>query len=662
MNIKTIITLSLVGFVVLCGALTIESGLFNNQADADSKPIISLARTALAADEPQAEIKVAGNFPTLSAVKSELVEATDQYNPVLGSDDPDSEYKFKLEFTRTGAAIASATMSEYNDRDPDDPQQLVLLSPIKTVNGKKVYSMANGNIDLLNLQQRHALDKVNWTASNVVTADDGTQTVAFEILLQSDDSDILDITKTYTIRPGSYDVDCDINIKNLSENDICAKVNLQGPAGINREGARSDMRSITSAYLTDADEIDSVKVMGDKLRSATKSRNIEKLKLGHKNATANLVWVATTNKYFAAIVRPVPEGDNTYVSNIGLGLGEYYDPDIEVKRANKNEDLSFKLQDSDVNIKPGESRDLKFQVYIGPKDNKIFKKNELYSKLAYFHTIAFRGCCCPENVIRPLAFGIIGLMNIMFNLMGPFGNYGIVIILLVLMVRIVMHPVTKKSQVSMMGLQKLGPKMAEVKKKYANNPKEMQKQSAMLYREAGVNPVMGILPMFLQMPIWIALWTAVYTSIDIRGEAFLPFWITDLSSPDALIRFTPIQLPIFGEINSFNLLPILMGFVMYLQQKLMPHSSAAQTNPQAAQQQKMMMIMMPLMFPLMLYKGPAGVNLYIMTSIGAGVIEQTIIRKHIREKEAEESQGLVAVTSKTGGKFKKKKPKPFYKS
>jgi len=76
----------------------------------------------------------------------------------------------------------------------------------------------------------------------------------------------------------------------------------------------------------------------------------------------------------------------------------------------------------------------------------------------------------------------------------------------------------------------------------------------------------------------------------------------------------------------------------------------------------MMMIMMPLLFPLMLYKAPSGVNLYIMASTFAGVIEQHVIRKHIREKEEAESKGLVAATSKTGGKVKKKKPKPFYRN
>jgi len=184
-----------------------------------------------------------------------------------------------------------------------------------------------------------------------------------------------------------------------------------------------------------------------------------------------------------------------------------------------------------------------------------------------------------------------------------------------------------------------------------------------VYREQGASPVMGFLPMLMQMPIWIALWTAVYISIDLRGAPFLPFWITDLSAPDALFRFREITIPLVGwTIESFNLLPILMGVVMYLQQKLMPTSSAAQTNPQVAQQQKIMMIMMPLMFPIMLYTGPSGVNLYIMSSITAGVVEQLVIRKHIREREEDESQGRVPVTKKTGGKVKKKRPKPFFKT
>jgi YidC/Oxa1 family membrane protein insertase len=240
-------------------------------------------------------------------------------------------------------------------------------------------------------------------------------------------------------------------------------------------------------------------------------------------------------------------------------------------------------------------------------------------------------------------------------------NYGIVIIILVFLMRLAMHPVTKKSQVSMSKMSKLAPKVEQIRKKYANNKTEMNRQIMALYKEQGASPVMGMLPLMVQMPVWIALWSAVNASIELRGAAFLPVWITDLSVPDALFRFSAVTLPLLGKLDSFNLLPILMGVAFYLQQKLMPHQQAASTSPQMAQQQKMMMIMMPLMFPLLLYKAPSGVNLYIMASTFAGVIEQYFIRKHTREKKQDESKGLVSVTSKTGGKVKKKKPKPFYK-
>ena len=116
------------------------------------------------------------------------------------------------------------------------------------------------------------------------------------------------------------------------------------------------------------------------------------------------------------------------------------------------------------------------------------------------------------------------------------------------------------------------PEIQEIKKKYAKNRMEMQKRISAFQKEKGVSPAdafFGMLPMLVQMPIWISLWSSVNTSVDLRGAAFLPFWITDLSVPDALIRFSTITIPILGaKINSFNLLPILMGVAFYMQQKM----------------------------------------------------------------------------------------------
>jgi YidC/Oxa1 family membrane protein insertase len=267
-------------------------------------------------------------------------------------------------------------------------------------------------------------------------------------------------------------------------------------------------------------------------------------------------------------------------------------------------------------------------------------------------------------MIRPLAFGILALMKWMY---GFIHNYGVVIIILVLLFRLAMHPITKRSQVSMSKFQRVmsSPEAQQIKKKYAGNMAEQQKRMTEVYKKHGVSPagqITSMLPMMVQMPIWISLWGAINTSIDLRGAPFLPFWITDLSVPDALFRFSAVTLPILGKLDSFNLLPILMGVAFYLQQKMMPSQAGVTADPKVAQQQKMMKVMMTLIFPLLLYKGPSGVNLYIMSSVFAGVIEQHVIRKHTREKEEAESIGLVAATSKTGGKVKKKKPKPFYRN
>ncbi|MEN6333827.1 MAG: membrane protein insertase YidC, partial [Phycisphaerales bacterium] len=344
--------------------------------------------------------------------------------------------------------------------------------------------------------------------------------------------------------------------------------------------------------------------------------------------------------------------------------GIYYNPDQDESHATGDESLGFVVNSVPITLAPAgqptSSQTQNFDLYLGPKDKSRFDKVPLYRTLGFVHTIDFMNCCCPAGIVNPLAFGILAIMNWMYMIIP---NYGVVIIILVFIMRLVLHPITKKSQIAMSKMSKLAPRAEEIKQKYGSNKAEMNKKLMELYREQGASPVMSFLPMFVQMPIWIALWSAIYTSIDLRGAPFLPFWITDLSAPDALISLGNLKVPLLGwHIGALNLLPILMGVAFYLQQKLTPmQQPAAASNPQLAQQQKIMNIMMPLMFPVMLYTAPSGVNLYIMSSTFSSVIEQYVIKKHIREKEEQESQGLIPTTSKMGGKAKKKKPKPFYR-
>jgi len=663
------VVLVLVCFCLLCGALVFESGAF--QAIASPPRAGSLAaRSGLLLLQQTTEVNAPGAVPTPTppAQQPQLQPATSEVfgavggpseRTAVGSADRGSPFKFQLELDSKGAAIRKATFSQFKDRNYDDPQPLVFLSPVEASNGRELLSMANRGLVLVNQQQQLNLGALSWKTLGAETTDAGDQTVSFEATITgSQDKPFLRLTKTYHIKPDSYLIECSLRIDNLSDEAQKVRYDLAGPLGLEREAFRQDMRSIIGGF-----EGAQGQVNRGKLDKRTLLKAGTPLPIEPKNGGGQFLWAAAVNKYFAAILVPVPDANDAFCDWISGRTGRLYNPDGDKKADTGDETVGLDLSVASATLDPAgqadSSRTYNFQLYLGPKDKSLFDKNELYKRLGFVQTIDFMGCCCPSSIINPLAFAILAIMKAMYTVIH---NYGIVIIILVFLMRLLLHPITKKSQVSMSKMSTLAPKAEEIKKKYANNKAEMNKKLMELYREQGASPIMGFLPMMVQMPIWIALWSAVYTSIDLRGAAFLPFWITDLSVPDALIRWSPITVPLLGwKVESLNVLPLLMGVAFYLQQKLMPTQVNAATNPQMAQQQKMMMIMMPLLFPLMLYNGPSGVNLYIMASTFAGVIEQHVIRKHIRQREEAEAQGLVSVTSKTGGKVKKKRPKPFYK-
>ncbi len=672
MNFRTLLTAVLVGFCLLCGWLVVESGFFEaTQPTADvegtpsSRPgLLLLQQTTDTQDEPVAQTEtepapqlqpaVSGSF---GAVGGPDVDIT------LGSVDPASGYRFRLELDSKGAAIRSATFSGFKDRDPDDPAPLVFLSPLQTSAGREVLSMSTRSLSLITQGRLIPLGQLAWNALDGETTDANSQTASFEAtIMDPQDRPFMRLTKTYRVRPDTYLLDCTLKVENLADSQQKISYDLQGPIGLEREGFRQDMRKAVAGFRDAEGQVTTARLNA---KTLLKDEAGSGLSLEPKKGGTQFLWVAAVNKYFAAILVPVPDANEAYCDWVSRKTARYYNPDGDKKADSGDETLGVNLATVVATLEPagqpGSSQSYDFQLYLGPKDKSLFDKNDLYKRLGFMQVIDFMPCfCCPAQIINPLAFAILAIMKGMHAFIP---NYGVVIIILVFLMRLVMHPVTKKSQVSMSKMSKLAPKVEEVKKKYANNKTEMNKRLMELYREQGASPITGMLPMFVQMPIWVALWSAVYTSIDLRGAAFLPFWITDLSVPDALIRWPAVTIPLLGwKLESLNVLPILMGVAFYFQQKLMPTQASAATNPQMAQQQKMMQIMMPLLFPLMLYTAPSGVNLYIMASTFAGVIEQHVIRKHIKEREEMEEKGLVPTTSKAGGKVKKKKPKPFFKT
>lgn len=671
---RTVVLLVLAGFLLLCAGLIVDSG-FLRTAHASGTPSTDVAQTqnrgaillqqttevpppaAPAAKPP--EPNQAPPAPQLQPPVGPSLEAEGgpQQQVTLGSTDKATGFRYQLVLDSLGAGIRTATFSEYDTRSGTH-EPLVFLSPVE-VDGRTILSLANGALTVNN-QRRLRLDQFSWRSLGRQDLPEGVQTAAFEAQIVTDaNQPVLKLTKTFRLAPKTYMLDCTFTVENLTNTKQTVQYEMTGAAGLEYESLSTDMRKAIAAFKTPQGQVATVRL---DVRALAKPAGPEGHVLRPRSTGEGFLWAAAVNRYFAAIVVPVPAEPNGTVNWIADAAGTYHAP--EAGHEPQTNSIGVQLASTEIVLNPAgqpdSTRAFPFQAYVGPKDKGIFDRTAEYRRLGFVQTIDFMACCCPASIISPLAFGILAVMKWMYFVIP---NYGVVIIILVLLMRLVLHPVTRYSQVSMSKMSKLAPRAEEIKKKYGNNKAEMNKKLMELYREQGASPIMGMLPMFIQMPIWIALWSAIYTSIALRGAPFLPVWITDLSLPDAIVSWTPIAMPVFGSIHSLNLLPILMGVAFYLQQKIMPMQPPANaaTNPQMAQQQKIMNFLLPLMMPLVLYNAPSGVNLYIMTSTFGGVVEQYFIKKHIKEKEEQEAQGQISATSKTGGKVKKKKPKPFFR-
>ncbi|NNC72035.1 MAG: membrane protein insertase YidC [Sphingomonadaceae bacterium] len=192
-------------------------------------------------------------------------------------------------------------------------------------------------------------------------------------------------------------------------------------------------------------------------------------------------------------------------------------------------------------------------------------------------------------------------------LFSTIGNFGVAIICMTFIVRGLMFPIAQKQFASMAGMRAVQPKMKEVQERYKDDKQKMQQEILSLYKREKVNPFGGCLPIFLQIPIFFALYKVLMLSVEMRHEPFI-LWLRDLSAPDpltpvnlfGLLAFTPPQFMAIG------ILPILLGISMWLQFKLNP----AQMDPT---QQKIFMIM-PWVLMVIMAPFAAGLQLYWVTS------------------------------------------------
>ena len=251
-----------------------------------------------------------------------------------------------------------------------------------------------------------------------------------------------------------------------------------------------------------------------------------------------------------------------------------------------------------------------FVVYAGPKDTEELGAVAPALKdsvdLGFWSVIA--------NVL-------LAVMKFFHKVVPPH-NWGVAIILLTLTVKVLTFPLQHKSMKSMQEMQRLQPQIEELKKKHAGDQQRQNLEQMKLFKEHGVNPMGSCLPMLIQMPIWIALYTTLQVSVELYNSVFIPGWLNDLTAKDP-----------------YYILPVAMGATMLLTQVLTP-------TPMSQPGQKTMGYAMSAFFSLLMLNLPSGLTLYIFVNNILSILQQLYLRRAMRPPAPPASTQTLAVSAR----------------
>jgi len=343
-------------------------------------------------------------------------------------------------------------------------------------------------------------------------------------------------------------------------------------------------------------------------------------------------WISNANAYFSLILTPEQIGSGGYraemvpVTEVPSRLQALNVPYQQFKPA---EMTGYAMQ---VPF-PSESGKFRVRFYGGPLQSRILKTlDETYTdpetgqSPGYIGAKSFHGLF--KFISRPFSKFLFVILQFWYFLTS---SWGISIILLTVVLRLVLFPLNAWSLKSMRRMQKIQPKVQALQKKYKKDQKKAQMEVMNLYRQEKVNPLMGCLPMLIQMPFLIAMFDLLKSSFDLRGASFIPGWIDNLTAPDVVFSWSK---PIFFFGTSLHLLPLMLAGVMFLQQRMMsklPKDKSTWTDQQ--RQQRMMGNMMVVLFSILFYNFASGLNIYWLSSMGLSIVQQYFTGRSLDKKD-----------------------------
>lgn len=395
------------------------------------------------------------------------------------------------------------------------------------------------------------------------------------------------IVKTFTISGNSYACTAEVELQNMEQFMPQRTYDITWKGGLKFQEQSSVDESNTAIALTSVngtiDEFDAT----------------EYAQPTSVQSAGEIDFIATRTKYFVAAIIPQKKDPNAIAFMEGIKEGAPNEGHLE------KYSLAYRNR-----YKGGVQKDA-FTIYIGP---------QIYDTLANYgleKAINFGTFYGVKWLVAPIGeYVILPTLSFLHTFIS---NYGIVIILFSLLMKIVLQPFSASQMKSMQKMKAVQPLLQKVQEKYKDDRTALSQETMKIYSEYGINPAGGCLPMIMQMPILISLWSVLSSWMDIRHEHFFG-WISDLSAPDVILDLG-FKLPLF-QVDKISGLALLMAIAMFIQQKM------TVTDPN----QKSMVYIMPIMFLFMFSGFPSGLNVYYFVFTVLGILQQVWITKFSKNK------------------------------
>lgn len=503
----------------------------------------------------------------------------------------------KLDLSNKGGIIAQATLKDYNTYAVGDTSLVKLFTP-----GTGGYSFI-----MSSASQRFDTGDFYFTP---VQENDST------VLMK------LDLEKgamwglRYTLAPGSYVVRMEVVQSGMNSiippSVATIEMHWHQKMARNETGRTFEERNSGIYYKYSGEGPDNLSENSD----------------DSKSLNQRVKWVSFKNQFFSSVLIPTTTFASAEISSKPLKD----DP-----RFLKDMDMKATMDYSSTSANP-----VAFDFFLGPN---------LYPLLASLDDTVSPDEDLELTHLIPLGWSLFRWINTLiiipvFTFLGSFiTNYGIIILLLTIFIKIILFPFTYKSYMSQAKMRVLAPEIKEINEKYPGNENAMtrQQKTMQLYSKAGASPFSGCLPLMLQMPVLIAMFSFFPSCIELRGEAFL--WAKDLSAPDVIFTL-PFTIPFYGNHVSLFCLLMTVTNIVYTQINM-------QNQPTSASMpgMKVMMYMMPVMFLFFFNDYASGLSYYYFLSLLITIVQTYIFRKCVNEKKVREQMMANAAKPKKKSGF-----------